>query len=194
MTTNVQDIPYCILETRRQWREWLEKSHQSRTEIWLGFYKRGVNKSCVSNSDAVEEALCFGWINGKVHKLDEEIYIQRFSPRHDRSVWSPANKKRVEKLIKQGLMTESGLRAVEIAKANGSWDSVEVEVDMDHIADDIITALKKKRLAFENFKKFAQGQRHDYIWWVESAKRAETRKRRIQQLVERCLKNIKPGQ
>lgn len=190
---SASDINYRIFKGRQQWREWLAKNHQSQTEIWLGFYKKGVNKTCVSNSDAVEEALCFGWINGKVHKLDDEVYINRFTPRHDHSVWSAANKKRVAKIIKNGLMTEAGMKAVEIAKGNGSWDSAEVETDIENIAADIINALKNNQQAYTNFYNFTDAQRRDYIWWIETAKREETRRKRIAELVVRCQQNKKPG-
>lgn len=186
--------PHRIFTTRQQWRDWLSKHHSDQSEIWLGFYKRGVKKPCVSNNEAVEEALCFGWINGKVHKLDKTVYIQRFSPRHARSVWALSNKRRVEQLTKAGLMSEAGLKVVQQAKANGSWDAVQVATEKLSMAADIRKALQANKLAWQHFQNFTATQRRDYLWWVESAKTEATRQRRIDQLLSRCEQNLKPGQ
>lgn len=186
------DIPYRIFRERVQWRDWLARHHADRQEIWLGFYKRGVDKPCVTNNDAVEEALCFGWINGKVHRLDDQLYLQRFTPRHARSVWAPSNKKRVKKLIEAGLMTEFGMQPVRLAKQNGRWDELDT-IDPDRLAEDMRLALQANPTAWKNFQQFTDTQRRDYLWWVESAKRSETRTRRIAELVSRCERNLRPG-
>lgn len=193
MTVPINTIKYRLFKQRSEFRHWLSKNHDRSSELWLAFYKKGINKKSVSNSDAVEEALCFGWINGKVRKLNEEIYIQRFTPRKDKSIWSDINKKRIAELTKNGLMTESGLEKVRIGKKNGSWNSTDLKVDIKHLPDDIAAAFKKNKKAEENFNYFTTNQQRDYLWWIKNAKRAETRKKRITQLIERCEQNIKPG-
>lgn len=184
-------IKYRLFPDRKSFRHWLERNHQKSPELWLGFAKKGSKKRSIANGEAVEEALCFGWINGKVRKLDDELYLQRFSPRHDRSIWSEANKKRVKLLIKQGLMTEHGLAKIQIAKKNGSWDII--EVDISDIPSDLMEEFSKNRKAFENFQQFTKLQRRDYLWWIADAKRSETRKKRISELIQRAQKKIKPG-
>ncbi|MDH5216757.1 MAG: YdeI/OmpD-associated family protein [Gammaproteobacteria bacterium] len=193
MTIPINTIKYRLFKRRTDFRHWLSKNHDQVPELWLAFYKKGTTKKSITNSDAVEEALCFGWINGKVRKLDEEIYIQRFTPRKDKSIWSDINKKRIAELTKKGLMTESGLEKVRIGKKNGSWNSVDLNVDIEHLPDDVATAFKKNKEAEENFKHFTANQQRDYLWWIENAKRADTRKKRIIELIKRCERNIRPG-
>ena len=107
---------------RKEWREWLEKNYDTSPGIWLIYHKKCADKTCVSYDDTVEGALSFGWIDSKVNKLDDERYMQVFTPRKPKSIWSKINKQRVEKLIEQGLMTPAGLEKIETAKADGSWD------------------------------------------------------------------------
>jgi len=107
--------------TRAAWRKWLEKNHASKREIWLRLYKKHVKKPCVAYDHAVEEALCFGWIDGILKRIDDEQHVIRFSPRRKNSVWSDSNRKRVNRMTRQGKMTEAGLAAVREAKKNGRW-------------------------------------------------------------------------
>ncbi|MDH5360147.1 MAG: hypothetical protein OEX03_06255 [Gammaproteobacteria bacterium] len=148
----LEDIHCRIFKQRSQWRDWLRLHYADRYETWLGFYKPGVEKECVSNNDAVEEALCFGWFNGKVRRLDDEVYIQRFTPRHARSVWAPSNKQRVEKLLKAGLMTEEGMRLVQLAKENGSWDALAPVLKTKPLVADIRKAFKANPVAWSYFQ------------------------------------------
>lgn len=191
MIVPIDQIKYKMFQNRKSFRRWLEVHHAKETELWIGFFKKGTDKSELSNSDAVEEALCFGWINGKVRRLDDDIYLQRFSPRHDRSVWSDSNKARVKKLIKQGLMTEYGLAKIRAAKENGSWQSV--DIDIDTIPSDLQHEFSKNKKALENFQHFTDSQRRTYLWWIADAKHSETREKRIQEVILRSLKKIKPG-
>src|SRR5437762_12051170 len=108
-------------KTRKAWRKWLEKNHTKQPGLWLIYYKKNSGKSRVLYDEAVEEALCFGWIDSIMKPLDEEKYMQKFTPRNVKSVWSGWNKKRVEKLIAEGSMTDAGMKMIEIAKQNGSW-------------------------------------------------------------------------
>lgn len=111
-----------MFTSRDQWRAWLEKNHRRLAGIWMIFFKKHTGKKSISYDDAVEEALCFGWVDSLVRRLDEERYIQKFTPRKEKSTWSKSNKDRMEKLIKQGCMTEAGLAKIRAAQENGSWD------------------------------------------------------------------------
>ena len=108
-------------KNRNDWRHWLEENHATSSGVWLIYYKKHTDHPAVAYSDAVEEALCFGWVDSRPNVLDDERYMQLFSPRKSRSPWSKLNKQRVEKLIQQGLMTEAGLEKIEVAKQDGSW-------------------------------------------------------------------------
>ena len=182
---------------RSEWRAWLVKNHASRDEVWLVRYKVHTGKACVSYNDAVEEALCFGWIDGKVRRLDDEKYMIRFTPRRPGSGWSALNITRVEKMMDQGLMMEAGLAEARLAREDGRWEkAMEKEKDKNRepvIPGDLASALGRHRKAFENFKQMAPGYRRDYIRWIERARRAETRQRRVTEVVHRAARNIKPG-
>jgi uncharacterized protein YdeI (YjbR/CyaY-like superfamily) len=115
---------------RSEWRHWLEKNHATSSGVWLIAYKQHTAQPSVAYSDAVEEALCFGWVDSRPNTLDEERYMRLFSPRKPKSPWSRLNKQRVEKLIEQGLMTEAGLTVIEAAKRDGSWNVVNANSQM----------------------------------------------------------------
>jgi uncharacterized protein YdeI (YjbR/CyaY-like superfamily) len=178
---------------RKDWREWLEKHHSSEQEIWLIYYKKHSGKPRIAYNDAVEEALCFGWIDGKIKKINEDYYIQRFTPRRPGSRWSKYNIDRVRKLSNEGLMMPAGIKAYQVVldepdliyenKSNG--DPV--------IPDDLITALLNNPAAYDNFLSFPPSTRRLYIEWLNSARKAETRPRRIERIVSNALKNMRPG-
>lgn len=182
-----------LFKQRQAFRDWLQRHHDKESELWLEFYKKGSGKTSIRNQEAVEEALCFGWINGKVIRIDDERYMQRFSPRQDKSIWSEANKRRVEDLIESGRMTEAGLKKVEAAKQNGSWDQLAGIDPEAGLPQDLERALRQNPRANQNFHNFTALQRRDYLWWLDSAKRPETRRRRIEAIVERSAHKIKPG-
>lgn len=189
----MNDSLQVYVANRKEWRRWLSENYQKATEVWLVFPRKWTGIPAIPYNDAVEEALCFGWIDSKVKRLDEERYIQWYSPRKDDSNWSESNKKRVEKLIDLGLMTPAGQQKIEIAKRNGSWDRLD-DIDRDpKIPRDLATALAKNPAAKENFEQFAPSYRKQYLWWLKSARQPETRTKRIIEIVERAEKNIKPG-
>lgn len=179
---------------RNEWRAWLQENHKTESEVWLVYYKAHVQKESIRYDDAVEEALCFGWIDSQVRRIDDEKFMQRYTPRKDDSNWSASNKSRVKKLIKKGLMTPSGIEKIEIAKRNKSWDRLtEIEEKM-YIPDDLEAALSANPTAMKNYNNLAPSHKKQYLWWVKSAKRASTRQKRIQEIVTRLEANIKPGQ
>jgi uncharacterized protein YdeI (YjbR/CyaY-like superfamily) len=177
-------------KNRTAWRQWLERHHGTSPSVWLVIYKKNSRKTGVSYNDAVEEALCFGWIDSKMNVGDEERYILLFSPRKPGSIWSKSNKQRVERLIEEGLMTAAGLEKIEAAKQDGSWNT------LDSIEDLILPADFKKALegniaAKKNFAGFNNSSKKMILYWIESAKHQETREKRIRQTVVLAAKNIK---
>jgi len=181
-----------LMRNRDEWRKWLERNHNKEKEVWLVFYKKHTGKLGLSYDDAVEEALCFGWIDGRLKRIDDEKHLIRFSPRRKNSVWSEINRKKAEKMIREGKMTETGLAKIEEAKKSGKWFSAYTSKKLA-IPPDLEKALKDDKKAWDNFRNFANSYQLAYIYWVESAKREETRKKRIKEVVKRASQNKKPG-
>jgi uncharacterized protein YdeI (YjbR/CyaY-like superfamily) len=178
---------------RDEWRAWLEAHHATATEAWLILYKKHTGKPSLLLEEAVEEALCFGWIDGLLQRIDDEKYTLRFSPRKQNSVWSQVNKRRVAKLIKQGHMTEAGLAKIKEAKANGQWRAATLREDTTNIPDDLKQALKINSRAQRNFDRLAPSHKRQYIYWITSAKTDKTRQQRIQETVRLVAENKRLG-
>ena len=163
---------------RAAWREWLEQHHESEGSIWLIFHKQSSPTTGISYEEAVEEALCFGWIDSKVHRIDEHRYRQYFSVRKPAGVWNGLNKARVERLRGQGLMTDAGERAIDVAKSNGSWEFLD-EIEAMVLPDDLADALSQHPGAREAYESFSKTKKQGILFWVKQAKRATTRADRI---------------
>ncbi len=168
---------------RKNWRKWLEKNHKSSAGIWLVYYKKDSGKTRVSYSDAVEEALCFGWIDSTLNPIDEECYMQLFMPRKPKSGWSKLNKQRVEKLEKEGLMTEAGLEKIELAKQHGTWNKLD-GIEAFTLPDELEKAFAKNKTAKKYFDTLSTWNRKYLLYWLHGAKRAETRMKRIEDIVQ----------
>lgn len=183
-------------KTRSQWRKWLAKNHKSSPGIWMIYYKTQTGKRAFSMAVAVEEALCFGWIDSVARKLDDERTLQKFTPRKPKSIWSKLNKARVEKLIINHQMTDAGLAAMEKAKKNGSWDTLnesDYHADTNSLPPDLEKALNRNKAALENFNAFPASYRRRFLFWIDSAKQSETRKQRVKQTFLMAKANKKPG-
>jgi uncharacterized protein YdeI (YjbR/CyaY-like superfamily) len=180
-------------QDRDDWRAWLTANYDTATELWLVLYKKHTSKPTVSYNEAVEEALCFGWIDGIIKGIDEEKHAIRFSPRRRGSIWSESNKKRVTKMVEQGRMTEIGLAKVEEAKANGEWDKATQREDVTSIPPDLQQVLQANKQAQRNFADLAPSHKRQYVYWITSAKTEATRQRRIQKTVEMVKANKRPG-
>jgi uncharacterized protein YdeI (YjbR/CyaY-like superfamily) len=176
---------------RQSWRKWLEKNHKRYPGIWLVYNKKSAGKQRLEYADAVEEALCFGWIDSTTRPVDDKKYMQRFTPRKPTSGWSGLNKKRVEKMIEQGLMTAAGLEKIELAKKNGSWEHLD-HIEALQLPEDFEKALSKNKKAVANFQNFPTFTKKQFLYRINSAKRPETRKERIQLLVKMAAANKKP--
>jgi uncharacterized protein YdeI (YjbR/CyaY-like superfamily) len=182
-----------FFEDRTAWRSWLEKNHDKEKEVWLLVFKKHTGKKSISYNEAVEEALCFGWIDSVMNRIDEEKFKQKFTPRNKKSPWSLLNKNRALKMIKEGKMAPAGKRKIAEAKKNGLWKTAYTLRKKVVLSLDLKKALQKNRLAWKNFQAFADGYKNHYIFWLDDAKTTETRARRIKKIVSRAAKNKKPG-
>ncbi len=177
----------------QEWRLWLHENHDKSKGVDLVFYKVSSDFESMRWEEAVQVAICYGWIDSTVRKIDEERRKQTFTPRKDKSVWSKVNKTYIEQLTKDGLMHESGLKKIATAKQNGSWESLD-RVENHTLPLDLETAFKKNKKAKENFYNFSPSYRKSYLYWLNQAKRKETRAARIETIVALCEKNIKARQ
>lgn len=173
---------------REKWRAWLKKHFQSETEIWLIYYKKHTGRPRISYDHAVEEALCFGWVDSIVKKIDDETFAQKFTPRRDGTKWSALNKRRMLKLIREGRMTESGLAKIDLAMLGDEAMAKQSKGELD-IPRFVKQALMASPKAWEHFQKLAPSHRRQYIRWIMDAKREETRGRRLRDTVSRMELN-----
>jgi uncharacterized protein YdeI (YjbR/CyaY-like superfamily) len=181
------------VRSRAAWRKWLERHHESKTEIWLVLYKKRVKQPKLAYEDAVEEALCFGWIDGILKRIDDEKHVLRFSPRRPNSVWSDPNRRRVQRLIREGQMAEAGLRAVQAGKRSGKWQQGSQRELSATVPEDLQQALDRNQKASQGFSKLAPSHRRQYVAWILDAKRADTRRRRVRETVRRVAQGRRPG-
>jgi uncharacterized protein YdeI (YjbR/CyaY-like superfamily) len=179
-------------QTRQEWRDWLEQHYQSESEVWLIFYKAHTKMPCISYDESVEEALCFGWIDSIIQKIDEERYGQKFTPRKNTAKWSESNKRRVARLIREGRMTEAGLAKIP-DHAAFLEDAPAPKPKELSIPQYVEQELKKHPLAWVNFCNMAPSYRRIYIGWITDAKKQETIDRRLQEAIERLEKNLPLG-
>jgi uncharacterized protein YdeI (YjbR/CyaY-like superfamily) len=180
-------------KTRAEWRMWLSKHYLQQEGVWLITFKKASGKPRIEYDEAVEEALCFGWVDSKPNKLDDERSMLWFAPRKVGTGWSKLNKDRVEKLIANGLMTPAGLSKVDVAKKDGTWnalDSIEALV----IPPDLDKALFDNKVAQQYFNAFPRSVKRGILEWIAGAKKPETRAKRIDETVTLAEKNIRANQ
>ncbi|MBA7710351.1 hypothetical protein ES703_119293 [subsurface metagenome] len=177
---------------RDDWCAWLKKNHATKKEIWLVYYKKHTGKPRIPYDDAVEEALCFGWIDSTVKRLDNEKYAQKYTPRQAKSIWSRLNIERAKKMISQGKMTKTGLALFkEAGKKKGSKAKV---IKKNYaVPADLKRALTRNKKALENFNNFAPSYKRICVFWIIDAKKKETREKRIKRVIKWAAQNKKPG-
>lgn len=168
---------------RKAWRSWLSKNYNKVPGVWLVYYKKESGQPRVAYADAVEEALCFGWIDSTMRPLDDERYMQLFTPRKPKSEWSKLNKQRVEKLTEQGKMTPAGLEKIAISRQNGHWEKLD-HVEALLMPDDLRKEIRKSRKALAYFEALKTTNKKYLLHWLNSAKREETRAKRIAEIVD----------
>jgi len=182
-----------LLHTREEWRDWLAENHQSRPGIWLIYHKKHTGIERVAYDAAVEEALCFGWIDSTAKRLDDARYMQTFTPRKDRSNWSALNRRRAEKLLASGMMCPAGQRCIDVAKENGAWERALEDRDDRPEPVELTRALEVDAEARKNWARWTPTQRKYMINHVAEAKKAETRERRAAKVAAMARANRKPG-
>jgi len=185
--------PKVFASDRKTWRAWLEKNHASEPEAWLVYYKKHTGKPSVGYLDSVREALCFGWIDGLKKRIDDETYAHRFTPRKPRSKWSPQNIRLARELIELGLMKTAGLKAFEQREAYDEHVLERIQAEEIALSEDTETALKANRKAWANFERLTPGYRKQYVAWLQTAKRPETRKKRLEEAIRLLEANRKLG-
>jgi uncharacterized protein YdeI (YjbR/CyaY-like superfamily) len=173
-----------------EWRAWLEEHHATDQEAWLLHSKVNAAQRFLSYEEALDEALCFGWIDGLLNTVDSETFALRYSPRKSRSIWSVGNQQRVARLIQEGRMTPAGLQKIAEAKENGEWQAAIDREDVDAIPEDLLQELKKEK-AWTSFKNWPASKKKQHLYWLNSAKRPETRQKRIMAIVEMAKRNQK---
>jgi uncharacterized protein YdeI (YjbR/CyaY-like superfamily) len=182
--------PLLYFPTDIEWRKWLEKNHASYDGVYLIFYKVASNEPSMRWEEAVKVAICYGWIDSTVKRIDEERRKQHFTPRKTKSVWSKLNKTYIEQLIADNLIHASGLKSIEVGKKNGSWDALN-DVDNEVIPPELRIAFSAHPIAFKNYKNFAPSYRKSYLYWLHSAKREITRLKRVEEIIALCTANKK---
>jgi len=166
-------------ESREDWRAWLEQNHATSDTIWLTYWKKSSGRQGLSYAHAVEEALCFGWIDAQVQSIDEQRYGQLFSGRKPRSVWSALNKRRLEALIADGRMAPAGLRAIELAKANGSWTSIDA-IEALEVPAELEKALAKRPALKRFFDSLSPSNRKGFLYFIGIPRTPEAKARRLE--------------
>lgn len=181
------------IKNRKEWRKWLELNHLEKDSVWLIFYKKNSPRFNLSWSESVDESLCFGWIDSTKKTIDNERFKQYFSKRKPKSNWSKVNKDKVKNLVKEGLMRDAGFKSIEIAKENGSWTILD-SVENLEVPNELEQEFKRNREAKEYFKNLSKSTKKALLYWIISAKKDETRTKRIVDIVENGNKQMKPKQ
>jgi uncharacterized protein YdeI (YjbR/CyaY-like superfamily) len=174
-----------------QWDKWLYKNHSKSKGIWIRFFKKALGVSSVSTSDALDVALCYGWITGQAKPYDEKSWLGRFVPRRPKSIWSKINTRRAEKLIRQGRMKPAGLKQVREAKRDGRWDRAYSPPSTANLPDDFTSALEKNKDAKAFFKTLNRANVYSVVFRLENAKNKESRREKIRQMIKMFEKGEK---
>ena len=176
-------------KSRKAWRDWLAKNHASSKGVWLVYAKKHTGLPSLTYNDAVEEALCFGWIDSKINPIDNDFYMQVFTPRKAKSAWSALNRARVKRLLSAGVMTSAGLATIEAAKASGAWHALKHAEEL-RIPPDLEQAIKANPDASRNWASYSPSRRKGVLYRLAGAKRPETRARYLRDIIENMARNL----
>lgn len=183
MPEQVPDLPVHEFASAKEWERWLARNHAKSAGVWLRIAKKGSGVETVSHLDALDVALCYGWIDGLRHRHDDVYFRQRFTPRTSTSKWSKINRDKVEALIAAGRMRPAGERAIDAARADGRWDAAYAGSRTMEVPDDLARALRRNARARRMFESLDSRNRYAVLYRIHDAKRPETRARRIEQFV-----------
>lgn len=186
-----KELPIIVFATQQDWEAWLAEHYADPTGVWLKISKKAIETQSVSYAEALEGALCYGWIDGQKAAFDERYWLQKFTPRRPKSIWSQINRDKASALIEAGRMQLSGLRQVELAQADGRWDAAYASQSGATVPEDLQEALDKNPLARDFFLTLDSVNRYAIIFRVQTAKKAETRAAKIQKFVEMLAKGEK---
>ncbi len=178
------DLPTLTFESKKKFADWLTKNHDKSAGVWMKLAKKLTGIPSVTYAEAVEVALCYGWIDGQRRSFDEQYFLQKFTPRRPKSIWSKINVEKAEHLIASGKMKPSGLKAVEAAKQDGRWTAAYSSPKNIVVPEDFQSALSKNKKAKIFFESLTGSKRYSFLFRIETAKKAETREKRILQFVE----------
>jgi uncharacterized protein YdeI (YjbR/CyaY-like superfamily) len=184
MKSEKAELPVELFKDQKHWAAWLDKHHASSPGLWLRLAKKGSDIQSVSYAEALEVALCYGWIDGQKKAYDESSWLQKFTPRGDRSLWSKVNREKAEELIRTGRVKPAGLAAIERARQNGRWEAAYDSPGKATVPDDFQAELDRHPKAKEFFATLNSANRYAILWRIQTVKKAETRARRIQQFIE----------
>lgn len=182
-TRCVHQSAFETFETAAEWRKWLLEHHADRTGVWIRIFKKGLDARTVTYAEALDEALCFGWIDGQKKAYDETSWLQKFTRRRPKSVWSKRNRERVARLIEEQRMTPAGLAAVESARKDGRWDDAYDAPSTMDVPDDFLNELKKDPRAYAFFKTLNRANTYAIAWRLQTARKPQTRARRMEALL-----------
>ena len=185
------DLPVIFFESGQEWRKWLEQNHKDVKGVWLRFYKKGTGKPSLNHDTALNEALCYGWIDGQAKAYDTESYLQKFTPRRPRSIWSKINIEHVARLEKEGKMQPAGWKEVEAAKADGRWAQAYDSPANMVIPEDFLSELSKDKKALAFFETLNKTNTYAICWRLQTAKRPETREKRKKLIIEMLARGEK---
>jgi uncharacterized protein YdeI (YjbR/CyaY-like superfamily) len=188
---NKKDLQIISFSSSVEWRQWLELNHNISAGIWLKFYKKGSDIISIIYKEALDEALCYGWIDGQLKPNDENSYLQKFTPRRPQSIWSKRNIEHVARLEKEGKMKPSGLLAVEAAKADGRWNRAYDSPGNMSIPEDLLKELKKDKDSLAFFESLNKTNKYAITWRLQTAKKPETREKRMKLILEMLKKKEK---
>ena len=177
-------------QSREDWRNWLSENHKSEKSLWLIIYKKESGVPSVYYPEAVDEALCFGWVDSKPNKRDDKSYYQFFAKRNPKSNWSQVNKEKVELLLKENLMAPAGLKMIELAKESGTWNALD-DVENLILPSDLQAAFEQNSSAYEHWEKFPRSSKRGILEWIFNAKKKETRAKRIEETVRLASENLR---
>lgn len=186
-----KDVLVLLFEKPQEFEKWLNKNNDTYPAIWLKFAKKNTGAVSITYDEALEVALCYGWIDGLINKYDEKYYLTRFTPRKVQSIWSKTNRETVERLIKEDKMRPSGMRSIEAAKANGRWENAYDSSATMQVPDDFLKELAKNKKAEEFFKTLNRANTYAIAFRLQTAKKPETRTKRMEKLLEMMKKGIK---
>lgn len=189
--TGAKEQPIKSFPSQKKWREWLEKNHSNSDGIFLRIYKKDSDKKTVTHLEALDEALCFGWIDGIRKSFDEASFLQKFTPRQKRSIWSKRNQENVARLIQEGRMAEAGLAEIDRAKKDGRWDRAYDSPKNMKVPSDFLKELKKNKAAYQFFKGLTKVNHFAIAFRLHNAKRPETRERRMRDFLDRLARGEK---